>query len=471
MRFRSSGLKVSVLGLGLGLGLLLVGCPPAAEVRPDPVVPPGGPAKEPLPEVCADAVLMAPLPSGAGGYGRAFARYSHLEELYKKKITDRDLDGAYSTLIRLGRLSLRRLRKPDVAMVHFAEARALATQMGDASKEAEALLYTGQAQIRRTQYQDAVKSLEQTVALYKKLNKPIAEAQAMATLSRAHHHLKNTQKAMGLLGQADNMVRPIKSEDRLVRMALGRTLMAIGSARNLMGDDRRAEDAYQQALAAFVSSSDFPEQARALEEIGEIHEKAGRHERAAAYFQEAYAAWSKLGDYDGQADALLDLGDELLALSQKDLALDAFIKARAFYEKVGQEADSSAALGRMGKAYAALGNKPQAFASFFQAMSLARASNRPARLAQVLEEVSTTYASMGEYEQAVRCSQRAFQFWQEMGEQDDAARALIGVGDLYVKLGDLRGARDNYDRALGICRALSDLSCEATVRKKLDLSH
>ena len=151
--------------------------------------------------------------------------------------------------------------------------------------------------------------------------------------------------------------------------------------------------------------------------------------------------------------------------------LDAFIKARAFYEKVGQEADSSAALGRMGKAYAALGNKPQAFASFFQAMSLARASNRPARLAQVLEEVSTTYASMGEYEQAVRCSQRAFQFWQEMGEQDDAARALIGVGDLYVKLGDLRGARDNYDRALGICRALSDLSCEATVRKKLDLSH
>ena len=47
-------------------------------------------------------------------------------------------------------------------------------------------------------------------------------------------------------------------------------------------------------------------------------------------------------------------------------------------------------------------------------------------------------------------------------------RALVEVGDNYLKLGDLRGARDNYDRALGICRALVDLSCEATVRKRLD---
>jgi tetratricopeptide (TPR) repeat protein len=171
-------------------------------------------------------------------------------------------------------------------------------------------------------------------------------------------------------------------------MAQGRALMTIGSARNTLGEPKRAEDAFQEALAAFVASSDFREQAQALEEIAEIHEKAGNHEKAAAYFQECYSVWSKLGHFDGQADALLDLGDELFALGQKDLALNSYIKARALYEQVAQEGDSSAALGRMGKAYAALGQKAQAFASFFQALSLARASQRPTRLAAVLHDVS-----------------------------------------------------------------------------------
>lgn len=453
------------------LGLLALGCPPPAEQRPDPIPNSGGPTKEPLPEVCDDAVLMAPLSADRNGFGRAFARYNHLEEQYKAKLAARDLLAAYESLIRLGRLSLRRLHKPDVAFVHFGEARSLATQLGDQPREAEALAYMGRAQTQRTLYGDALATFTQAQALYKKQNMPLAESRVLALMAVAYHHTKNPQKAVALVGQADNVVRAVKADDRQVRMAVGRSLMAIGAARNVLSDLRRAEDAFQQALAAFVASSDFREQAQALEEIAEIHSKAGNHEKAAAYFQETYAAWHKLGHSDGQADALLDLGDELLELGQKDLALDAFIKARALYSQAGQEGDSAAALGRMGRAYAALGQQAQAFGSFFQALSLARTSGRPARLAAVLHNVASTYSSMGDHERAVRCSQRAFQFWQEIGEQDDAARALIDVGDSYVKLGDLRGARDNYDRALGICRALSDLACEATVRKKLDQAH
>ncbi len=460
--------RIPVLALSL-LGCLGLGCPPVADQRPDTVPPlDNGPAKEPIPEVCDDPVLMAPLTAEHANYGRAFTRYNRLEQRYKAKLQARELQAAYDSLMSLGRLSLRRLNKPDVAIAHFSEARTLAAQIGEPAKEADALVFTAQAQVRRTLYSDAVTTLGQAQAIYKKQNMPLAEARTMALTGIAYHHLKNPQKAVALVGQADNTVRTVKSDDRQVKMAVGRTLMAIGSARNLLGETRRAEDAFQEALAAFVSSSDFPEQAQALEEIAEIHEKIGNHEKAAAYFQEAYAVWHKLGNTDGQADTLIDLGDELFQLGQKDLALNSYMKARALYEQSGQEGDSSAALGRMGKAYAALGQKAQAFASFFQALSLARASQRPTRLAAVLHDVSATYSTMGDYEHAVRCSQRAFQFWQELGEQDDAVRALVEVGDNYLKLGDLRGARDNYDRALGICRALVDLSCEATVRKRLD---
>ena len=454
------------------LGCFGLGCPPAAEQRPDPVPTlDNGPAKEPIPEVCDDPVLMAPMSAEQTSYTRAFTRYAKLDDKYKSNLQARDVQTAYDTLLRMGRLALRRLHKPDVAISHFTEARTLATQLGDQSKEADALLLAGQAQIQRTIHQDALLSLGQAQALYKKLNMPIAEARSMALSGVAYYHLKNQPKAVALVGQADNTVHSVRSEDRQVRMAQGRALMAIGSARNTLGETKRAEEAFQEALAAFVATSDFREQAQALEEIAEIHAKAGSHEKAASYYQECYAVWNKLGHSDGQADALIDLGDQLFALGQKDLALNSFTKARALYEQVGQEGDSAAALGRMGKAYASLGQKAQAFASFFQALSLARASQRPTRLAAVLHDVSATYSTMGDYEHAVRCSQRAFQFWQELGEQDEAVQALTEVGDNYLKLGDLRGARDNYDRALGICRALMDLSCEATLRKRLDQAH
>ena len=67
----------------------------------------------------------------------------------------------------LGRLSLRRLNKPDVAIAHFSEARTLAAQIGEPAKEADALVFTAQAQVRRTLYSDAVTTLGQAQAIYK----------------------------------------------------------------------------------------------------------------------------------------------------------------------------------------------------------------------------------------------------------------------------------------------------------------
>ena len=144
MRSRSPVVIVSLLGC------FALGCPPAAEQRQDPLPTAEGPAKEPIPEVCDDAVLMAPLPSENANFSRAFARYAHLEEKYRTTLQARDLQTAYDTLINLGRLAMRRLHKPEVAIVHFGEARTLAAQLGDQTKEADALLYTGQAQLRRT---------------------------------------------------------------------------------------------------------------------------------------------------------------------------------------------------------------------------------------------------------------------------------------------------------------------------------
>ena len=48
-----------------------------------------------------------------------------------------------------------------------------------------------------------------------------------------------------------------------------------------------------------------------------------------------------------------------------------------------------------------------------------------------------------------------------MGEPSAVARTLLMLGDAAHNLGDFKGARENYERALEICRVSDDLRCAA----------
>ncbi len=51
--------------------------------------------------------------------------------------------------------------------------------------------------------------------------------------------------------------------------------------------------------------------------------------------------------------------------------------------------------------------------------------------------------------------------WKAMGQSSAEARTLMMLGDAIDHLGDFRAARENYEQALEICRANSDLRCAA----------
>lgn len=51
--------------------------------------------------------------------------------------------------------------------------------------------------------------------------------------------------------------------------------------------------------------------------------------------------------------------------------------------------------------------------------------------------------------------------WQAMGQSSEVARTLLMLGDVSESLSDFTSARENYERALGICHANADLRCAA----------
>jgi CHAT domain-containing protein/Tfp pilus assembly protein PilF len=55
----------------------------------------------------------------------------------------------------------------------------------------------------------------------------------------------------------------------------------------------------------------------------------------------------------------------------------------------------------------------------------------------------------------------SLKLWHAMGQLSAEARTLMMLGDAIDGLGDFRGARENYEQALEICRANADLRCAA----------
>ena len=55
----------------------------------------------------------------------------------------------------------------------------------------------------------------------------------------------------------------------------------------------------------------------------------------------------------------------------------------------------------------------------------------------------------------------SLKLWQTMGQSSAEARTWLMLGDAIHSLGDFRGARENYERALEMCHANGDLRCAA----------
>src|SRR5215472_7067480 len=55
----------------------------------------------------------------------------------------------------------------------------------------------------------------------------------------------------------------------------------------------------------------------------------------------------------------------------------------------------------------------------------------------------------------------SLKLWQAISQSSAEARTLLMLGDVSESVGDFRQARENYERALEICRANADLRCAA----------
>jgi tetratricopeptide (TPR) repeat protein len=116
-------------------------------------------------------------------------------------------------------------------------------------------------------------------------------------------------------------------------------------------------------------------------------------------------------------------------------------------------------LSSVGHMCAGLRDYARALTCYQQALALARAEGDKGNEATDLHNIGVAYRNLKDYPQAVDSIQQAIAIWQtmEMGarEQDQIARRLGDLVDIYCDMGDYQQARDYYERGLTLATSLN----------------
>ncbi|MBD2095677.1 CHAT domain-containing protein [Trichocoleus sp. FACHB-591] len=166
---------------------------------------------------------------------------------------------------------------------------ALAQTLESRNTEASRLLQQGIQQYRRSQYQQAIKSWQQALEIYRAASDRNGEAGVLNNLGLAYGSLSQYQRAV---------------------------------------------EYYQQALPIFQQVSDRNGEAGALNNLGRAYGSLSQYQRAIEYYEQALPIFQQVSDRNGEASALNNLGITLFATGSITAAEKTLVAAIKVWESL-----------------------------------------------------------------------------------------------------------------------------------------
>jgi CHAT domain-containing protein/tetratricopeptide (TPR) repeat protein len=188
-------------------------------------------------------------------------------------------------------------------------------------------------------------------------------------------------------------------------------------------------------------------------------------QQARALYEQALAHWRALERKPEEARALFLLAVVHQRLSQFQPMLDRLQAALPLFAALGDRAREADVLTYRGLGLWKLGRYGKAIAAVERSLEIRRARNDRWGEAVTSQNLCLIRVHLSEWREAIRCYEQLLPLLEEVGEPD--AEAFNGLGGAYSGLGELRKARELYDRSLQKRRALNDWKAAAVVLNNL----
>ncbi|HRJ40905.1 MAG: CHAT domain-containing protein [Caldilineaceae bacterium] len=272
------------------------------------------------------------------------------------------------------------------ALTHFERALLLHRQVNDAEQQAVVLANMAYIYDAQAEYEKALTNYLAALEAYRRLN---AASTTAPSLSQELFQVRSPFNQRAIYNN-------------------------IGSLYHTLGEDRKAENAYKNALSISQKAADTAGQATALHNLGKLYTDTGDYAKSQTALEEALAIANSRFDPNGSGHILAALGDLSDAQKEYDDALEYYAQAQRLF--AGSENGPGAAL--------------------------------------VDNQIGLTRLKLADYKNAVKHLQKALTFYEGNGYRTDQATVLSNLGFTQEEQGNLTEALASYRQAVGVIETI-----------------
>lgn len=243
------------------------------------------------------------------------------------------------------------------AVQHLSEAVAAWHDLGDATQEADAHRFLGDALRNAGRHADAAAELERALAMYRAQGRRRSEGDALAHLG-VLYLTRDDPAAIEVLEQAVAIgdETPGQRTDSAFRLVL------LGAAYTVAGRLTEGRPMLEDGLAIYRQAGDRRGEGFALRELGRHADKQARFDEGANLHQASIAIHEDINDLGGLGLSVEAAGDNQMAQHEPVRAADSFTRAAGIWHSLGDPVREGISLLKVAEALAVSGHLIEAAA-------------------------------------------------------------------------------------------------------------
>jgi eukaryotic-like serine/threonine-protein kinase len=378
----------------------------------------------------------------AGDLDKARACYANV-----LKSDSKNLDA----LLASGRVEIK-AGNPQKGLDPLDQARHIAIDLDNQEQQALILQATGIAYKLMNKPAEALRNYEDSMAINQRLGQKRGVAASLSEIAQVQLSLGKPDAALSAYNECLKIRREIGA-----KKDAGDTLIELGDFYADRGRSDQALQMFKESLQIQRDAGDEPYQALCLNNIGNAYLHKGENEDALTYLQQALQLREKLNVPDDIAETQHNLGEAYTNLGQYDQAITALMRGLDLYRKSGN--NQGAAIishslglvfeyqGRLGPAIGALQDSVKAFRDL---------GDRSNATAQALNDLGGALAHAGRGVESTKLLEEAQGMARGLKNDALSASVLNHQGDASFYEGDVKAAKDSYQRALHLASHSSE---------------
>ena len=211
--------------------------------------------------------------------------------------------------------------KPQAGLDLLNRALSLSIELDNDEQKAQVYQALGVAYDGSNKYDEALRSVQQSLDINKRLGNKVASAAITRKLATCRCIRESPSWRWRLTTSSE------ASEEIGAKEDVANTLISMGSLYEDRGEYDKALDMYKESLQTQRDVGDASLQAVCLNNIGNVYLAKGQSEDALTYYQQALQLREKLNNPADIADTLHDLGEAYTRTAQYDQAMASYMRA------------------------------------------------------------------------------------------------------------------------------------------------